>query len=86
METPMRWPAVGQMPKQGDPFEVGAWLRGEDGRMLAVEFSDGWCTALRDAHDASLECRSTAALQAEFYEGNLEIMAAPVNLLLLSAP
>lgn len=85
MEVSMRWPAVGQMPKQGDPFEVGAWLRGDDGRVLAVEFSDGWCTALRDAHNVSLECRSTAELQAEFYKGNLEIMAMPDNLLLLSA-
>lgn len=81
----VRWPAAGAMPAQGDPFDVGVWLRGSDGRVLAVEFSDRWCTALRDAHDAALECHSTAALQAEFYEGNLEAISTPAHLLLLSA-
>lgn len=81
----IRWPAAASKPAQGDPFEVGTWLRGEDGRVLAVEFSDRWCTALRDAHDASLECHSTAVLQAAFYEGNLEVLPVPAYLQLLAS-
>ncbi len=80
-ETPIAWPIVGAMPQQGEQFEVGTWLRGEDGRVLAVEFSDGWCTALRDAHDAALECCSTAALQAAFSEAHLEVIPAITPLL-----
>lgn len=76
----IRWPVAEPMPAQGDPFDVGTWLRGADGRTLAVEFSDRWCTALRDAHNAAIECYSTAALQTEFYEGNLEVLPASAYL------
>lgn len=85
-EQPVVWPAVGEMPQQGEPFEVGAWLRSEDGRVLAVEFSDGWCTALLDTHNAALECCSTAALQTAFYDGHLEVMPALAPLLPTSTP
>lgn len=81
LEVPELWPLCGQMPEQSEAFVVGTWLRQADGRVLSVEFSDAWCTALCDGHSATLECCATAALQAEFYEGNLEIVAPPASLL-----
>lgn len=75
------WPAVARSPAQDEAFEVGTWLQRGDGSVLSVEFSDAWCTALRDAHNATLECCATAALQAEFYEGNLVIMPSSASLL-----
>lgn len=79
------WPEVARLPVQDEAFEVGSWLQREDGLVLSVEFSDAWCTALRDAHNATLECCATAALQAEFYEGNLVILPSSASLLPLLA-
>ncbi|HSC75200.1 MAG TPA: DUF1631 family protein [Pseudomonadales bacterium] len=75
------WPEVAKAPMQDEPFEVGSWLQRDDGSVLSVEFSDAWCTALRDAHNATLECCATAALQADFCEGNLVILPSSASLL-----
>jgi hypothetical protein len=79
------WPEVARLPVQDEAFEVGSWLQRADGLVLSVEFSDAWCTALRDAHNATLECCATAALQAEFYEGNLVVVPSSASLLPLLA-
>jgi hypothetical protein len=75
------WPGVSRKPMQDEPFEVGNWLQREDGVVLSVEFSDAWCTALRDAHNATLECCATAELQAQFCEGNLVVLPSSTSLL-----
>jgi hypothetical protein len=80
-EPSVLWPDAAPMPVQGEPFDVGVWLRLQDGRVLSVEFSDGWCTVLCDAHSAALECCATAMLQSDFYEGNLEIVMPLASLL-----
>ncbi len=80
-EPSILWSEVAKAPVQDEAFEVGSWLQRDDGSILSVEFSDAWCTALRDAHNATLECCATAALQAEFYEGNLVILPSSASLL-----
>jgi hypothetical protein len=84
-EPAVLWPEPARVPTQDDAFEVGSWLQRADGSVFSVEFSDTWCTALRDAHNATLESCATAALQAEFYEGNLVILPPSASLLPLLA-
>lgn len=75
------WPPVAPLPARDEPFEVGHWLRREDGSVFSVQFSDPWCTVLLDTHNACLESCSTAALQAAFYDGNLVLLPSPRPLL-----
>jgi len=77
------WPPVIQLPGKDEPFDVGSWVRRSDGLVMSVEFSDPWCTVLLNAHNAELECCATAALHADYYDGELVVLPASATLLQL---
>lgn len=80
-DTSCFWPEAAALPASDEPFDVGSWLQQSDGSVWIVQFSDRLCTVLLDAHSAALDCCSTAALQAEYYDGNLVTLPSPPPLL-----
>ena len=84
-EDMVYWPEPLQLPATDEAFEVGQWLQEDESTCWRVLFSDELCTVLVDTETAGLVCCATFALQQQFYNGELLLLASPEPMLANSA-